>query len=102
MSAVFDAYDAFELDDGAFEPLLVRLIERQMGGASADEIIEYDYLIAALHEQLAAYGASEIPRLEYALLKIMMARIPASSIDCVYTALNGAVLMDIDFAAESP
>ena len=35
VSAVFDAHDALELDDDAFEPLLVRLIERQMGGATA-------------------------------------------------------------------
>ena len=113
VSAVFDAHDALELDDDVFEPLLVRLIERQMGGAtarysaqyetihalkrpadgaSADEIIEYDHLIAALREQLAAaYDASEITRPEYALLQLMMARIPASPIDCVYTALDGAV-----------
>lgn len=113
VDAVFAAHDALELDDGAFEPLLVRLIERQMGGATAryaaqyetihalkrpadgaaaDEIIEYDHLIAALREQLAAsFDASEITRPEYALLQLMMARIPASPIDCVYTALDGAV-----------
>ena len=113
VEAVFAAHDALELDDGAFEPLLVRLIERQMGGATAryaaqyetihalkrpadgaaaDEIIEYDHLIAALREQLAAsFDASEITRPEYALLQLMMARIPASPIDCVYTALDGAV-----------
>lgn len=110
---MFDARDALELDDDAFEPLLVRLIERQMGGAtarysalyetlhalkrpadgaSADEIIEYDHLIAALREQLAtAFDAAEITRPEYVLLQLMMARIPASPIDCVYTALDGAV-----------
>ena len=113
VSAVFNAHDTLELDDDVFEPLLVRLIERQMGGAtarysaqyetihalkrpadgaSADEIIEYDHLIAALREQLAAaYDASEITRPEYALLQLMMTRIPASPIDCVYTALDGAV-----------
>lgn len=113
VSAVFDARDALELDDDAFEPLLVRLIERQMGGATArysalyetlhalkrpadgaseDEIIEYDHLIAALREQLAtAFDAAEITRPEYVLLQLMMARIPASPIDCVYTALDGAV-----------
>ena len=113
VSAVFDAHDALGLDDDAFEPLLVRLIERQMGGAtarysalyetlhalkrpsdgaSADEIIEYDHLIAALREQLAAaLDTAEITRPEYALLQLMLARIPISPIDCVYTALDGAV-----------
>ena len=110
VSAVFEAHDARELDDDAFEPLLVRLIERQMGGAtarytalyetihalkrpadaaSADEVIEYDHLIAALREQLA--DDAEMTRPEQALLQLMLTRIPASPIDCVYTALDGMV-----------
>lgn len=96
-----------------FAALLDKLIERQPGGVSptyetlrenvgnlrspaedagTDEKVEYSHLLAALRERLAeAESNGELTRTEALALKILLDNVPACPVDCVYTALDGAV-----------
>ena len=96
-----------------FAALLEKLIERQPGGVSpayetlretvenlrspaedagTDEKVEYRHLLDALRERLAAAeGSGELTQPEALALKIRLDNVPACPVDCVYTALDGAV-----------
>lgn len=111
--AVIDACEDGRIDEPEASRLLVMLVERQMGGASerytalhelvyalrkpaeeatADAIIEYDNLRAALREQVeTAYANGEMSRVEYTILQRKLERVPVQEIKCVYTALDGAL-----------
>lgn len=96
-----------------FAALLEKLIALQPGGVSpayealrenvgnlrspaedagTDEKVEYSHLLAALRERLAeAESNGELTRTEALALKILLDNVPACPVDCVYTALDGAV-----------
>lgn len=96
-----------------FAALLEKLIERQPGGVSpayetlretvenlrspaedagTDEKVEYRHLLDALRERLAAAeGSGELTQPEALALKIRLDNVPVCPVDCVYTALDGAV-----------
>ena len=96
-----------------FAALLEKLIALQPGGVSpayealrenvgnlrspaedagTDEKVEYSHLLAALRERLAeAESNGELTRTEALALKILLDNVPVCPVDCVYTALDGAV-----------
>ena len=60
--------------------------------AGTDEKVEYSHLLAALRERLAeAESNGELTRTEALALKILLDNVPVCPVDCVYTALDGAV-----------
>ena len=60
--------------------------------AAVNEKMEYIHQISALREQLAAAdGSGELTRPEKLTLQYWLDHAPACTVDCVYTALDGAV-----------
>lgn len=60
--------------------------------AGADEKLEYDTLLSALREQVAtACADGTIPQWEGLLLQELLDSVPPCPVQCVYTALDGAV-----------
>lgn len=116
-NAAWEAVQAAQTDESVssaeFAALLEKLIERQPGGVSpayetlretveslrspaedagTDEKVEYRHLLDALRERLAAAeGSGELTQPEALALKIRLDNVPACPVDCVYTALDGAV-----------
>lgn len=116
-NAAWEAVQAAQTDESVssaeFAALLDKLIERQPGGVSpayetlretvenlrspaedagTDEKVEYRHLLDALRERLAAAeGSGELTQPEALALKIRLDNVPACPVDCVYTALDGAV-----------
>ncbi len=116
-NAAWEAVQAAQNDESVssaeFAALLDKLIERQPGGVSpayetlretveslrspaedagTDEKVEYRHLLDALRERLAAAeGSGELTQPEALALKIRLDNVPACPVDCVYTALDGAV-----------
>lgn len=111
--AVQAAQNEESVSSAEFAALLDKLIERQPGGVSpayetlretveslrspaedagTDEKVEYRHLLDALRERLAAAeGSGELTQPEALALKIRLDNVPACPVDCVYTALDGAV-----------
>ena len=122
LGAVLSARENGAIDEGETAKLLEALILRQAGGesgrfaalretvsgltqpaedASADEKVEYDAALSALREQLAgAYQAGEITKCEYSLLQLLLEQAPECPVQCVYTALEGAVRVVHDESGE--
>lgn len=122
LGAVLSARESGAIDEGETAKLLEALILRQAGGesgrfaalretvsgltqpaedASADEKVEYDAALSALREQLAgAYQAGEITKCEYSLLQLLLEQAPECPVQCVYTALEGAVRVVHDESGE--
>ena len=116
-NAAWEAVQAAQNDESVssaeFAALLEKLIERQPGGVSpayetlretvenlrspaedagTDEKVEYRHLLDALRERLAAAeGSGELTQPEALALKIRLDNVPVCPVDCVYTALDGAV-----------
>ena len=116
-NAAWEAVQAARNDESVssaeFAALLEKLIALQPGGVSpayealrenvgnlrspaedagTDEKVEYSHLLAALRERLAeAESNGELTRTEALALKILLDNVPACPVDCVYTALEGAV-----------
>ena len=122
LGAVLSARENGAIDEGETAKLLEALILRQAGGesgrfaalretvsgltqpaedASADEKVEYDAALSALREQLAgAYQAGKITKCEYSLLQLLLEQAPECPVQCVYTALDGAVRVVHDESGE--
>ena len=122
LGAVLSARENGAIDEGETAKLLEALILRQAGGesgrfaalretvsgltqpaedASADEKVEYDAALSALREQLAgAYQAGKITKCEYSLLQLLLEQTPECPVQCVYTALEGAVRVVHDESGE--
>ncbi len=113
LEAVLAAWDGGTVDPEEAIDLLKRLIALQPGGASpayetlregfanlqspgeetaVNEKIEYLRKLSALREQLAAADSGgELTRPEQLALRYWLDHAPTCTVDCVYTALDGAV-----------